>query len=670
VSITAAIALFGWIPVVLGLFALLPAQRAMVAGAIGAWLLLPPTGIDLPGLPTYDKTVAATVGILLATIIFEPNRLMAFRPRWFDLPILLWCVCPFCSSVSNNLGAYDGLSASFRAVVAWLFPYLVGRLYLTDLASMRDLALGMVIGGVCLIPLCLLECRISQRLMPIVYGMDRWEGTRGGGYRPRVFFSTSLELGLWMNAVTLVAIWLWRTGQLKRLGRLPGGVVAAALTMTAVIFCKCTGATMLLFLGLCSLWGSWRTRTKWAMWALLSVAPIYYALRTTDTWSGRHAVELARSLFGNERAWSLQFRFLNENVFIAKALQRPIFGWADWGRIYVYDGNGTPLTIPDQLAVIAFSSRGYVGLVAVTAILLLPPALFLRRFAVKQWGHADLAPSVAIAVVLNLYLLDCLVNGLFNALYIIAAGGMLTIVGVRPKAQLAHHDGSKRGQPGDVPSHLPAAGAASEISTYPRKTAVELGAGLPDPQGSLALRYQTLGRDLKMQGRLAEAKAIWIHALDLWTELATTCPDRPLLHQHWCDCANDLAWLLANAPDQAVRDPAHAIVLGGKAAEVNPNCATYWNTLGVAHYRAGDFSSAIATLSRAMDLTEGGTAFDHVFLAMAHAQLGDQEQAEHWLDRARLWMEQCNQDHSELTCLCDEACYVLSTALDSSVTLQ
>jgi len=317
VALVAPIALFGWIPIVLLLFAVLPAQRAMVASAISAWLLLPPTGIDLPGLPTYDKAMAATVGILLAAVIFEPNRLISFRLRWFDLPILLWCLCPFCSSISNGLGLYDGFAAIFRQMTLWLLPYLVGRLYLTDSNGLRDLAVGMVIGGVCLVPLCLFEARMSPLLLPMIYGMRGFEGTRFGGYRPHIFFSTGLEAGLWMNAVTLVAVWLWRTGQFKQLWGLPAGAITAMLIVTSFL-CRCTGATILLLLGLGSLWICWRSKTKWVLWALLFVAPVYYALRITDTWSGQSAVELVRSLFGEERAGSLWFRFMNEDLFIAK----------------------------------------------------------------------------------------------------------------------------------------------------------------------------------------------------------------------------------------------------------------------------------------------------------------------------------------------------------------
>jgi len=321
------------------------------------------------------------------------------------------------------------------------------------------------------------------------------------------------------------------------------------------------------------------------------------------------------------------------------------------------------------MTVIAFSSNGTVGLVALTTVLLLPVALFLRRFTVNQWDRADLAPTVIIALIVNLYVLDCMVNGMFNAIYIIAAAGLLNVAGTRSNARLVHDDNGESGRADNACSRLPVAKATPGISICQRKAHIAADVGFSKPQENLALQYQTLGRDLKTQGRPAEAKAVWLHALDLWTELTTTCPDRSLLNQHWCDCANDLAWLLANAPDTAVRDSASAIALAGKVAEANPNCATYWNTLGAAYYRAGDFNSAIAALGRAIDLSEGGTAFDHVFLAMAHAQLGDQEQAQQWLDHAEVWMERHSTDHCELACLRDEARSVLSAAPDSTVTV-
>ena len=69
-------------------------------------------------------------------------------------------------------------------------PYLIGRLYFSDAEGLRELAIAIVIGGLaCVLP-CLYEMRMSPLLLPQVYGIDRYEGIRMGGYRPRIFFST------------------------------------------------------------------------------------------------------------------------------------------------------------------------------------------------------------------------------------------------------------------------------------------------------------------------------------------------------------------------------------------------------------------------------------------------------------------------------------------------
>ena len=178
-------------------------------------------------------------------------------------------------------------------------------------------------------------------------------------------------------------------------------------------------------------------------------------------------------------------------------------------------------------------------------------------------------PAAAIAVVVDLYMLDGLFNGMLNPIYIIAAGGLLNIAPVR---------------------------------TWPQ---VQTTTGPTDSQEGLVVRYRSLGRSLKNQGRLAEAKTAWLHALELSAEQPTVRSAVLARRQQWCDCANDLAWFLVNAPDPVVQDPALAISLALKAAELHPECSTYWNTLGAVHYRAGDFKAAVTALNRATALTQG-----------------------------------------------------------------
>jgi tetratricopeptide (TPR) repeat protein len=221
---------------------------------------------------------------------------------------------------------------------------------------------------------------------------------------------------------------------------------------------------------------------------------------------------------------------------------------------------------------------------------------------------------------------------MLNPIYIIAAGGLMNVVPVR---------------------------------TWPQ---VPTTTGPTSSQEGLVVRYRSLGRSLKKQGRLTEAKTAWLHALKLSAEQTTARSGVLACRQQWCDCANDLAWFLVNAPDPVVQDPALAISLALKAAELHPECSTYWNTLGAVYYRAGDFRAAVTTLNRATALTRGGTAFDHFFLAMAHMRLENQEQARHSFAQAMLWMEQHQAGHAELDLLRNEAKSILFAVPETSDT--
>jgi hypothetical protein len=75
-----------------------------------------------------------------------------------------------------------------------------------------------------------------------------------------------------------------------------------------------------------------------------------------------------------------------------------------------------------------------------------------------------------------------------------------------------------------------------------------------------------------------------------------------------------------------------------------PKEAMYWNTLGVAHYRAEHWKEAIEALTKSMELQKGKLeSFDTFFLAMAHWRLDEKEKARQWYDRAVQWMEK-NKD--------------------------
>jgi tetratricopeptide (TPR) repeat protein len=101
---------------------------------------------------------------------------------------------------------------------------------------------------------------------------------------------------------------------------------------------------------------------------------------------------------------------------------------------------------------------------------------------------------------------------------------------------------------------------------------------------------------------------------------------------------NELAWLLATCPEVKVRDPDEAVKSAKKAVHLAPQTARYWNTLGLAHYRAGDGKAAVAALDKAGELS-GGDASSWLILAMAHRRLGNHDDAREAYGQAVRWLE-------------------------------
>jgi serine/threonine-protein kinase len=124
---------------------------------------------------------------------------------------------------------------------------------------------------------------------------------------------------------------------------------------------------------------------------------------------------------------------------------------------------------------------------------------------------------------------------------------------------------------------------------------------------------------------------------------------------------NNIAWTLATAQETELRDPAQAAALARKAVGLEPRSASSQNTLGVAHYRAGDWRPSIDALERSETLApDKHVAFNGFFLAMAHWQLGDKVNARSWFDRAVQWMEKRQPQNEELRRFRAEAAELLN----------
>ena len=127
-TIAVPLVLAGWHVLMIALFGVLRPRHAVVFGLVAGWLFLPNAEFEFRGIPNYDKVVAISGSLLLGVGLFDSSRLLQFKPRLLDLPILVFCMSPIPAAITNNLGLYAGLSEFLSLFLLWGVPYLLGRI--------------------------------------------------------------------------------------------------------------------------------------------------------------------------------------------------------------------------------------------------------------------------------------------------------------------------------------------------------------------------------------------------------------------------------------------------------------------------------------------------------------------------------------------------------------
>jgi hypothetical protein len=430
-NIAVALAMFGWIPVVLALFLFLPPRRAVLWGFLLGWIFLPFARYPIEGLPDYTKIFAICGITMLAAVLFDFRRFISLRPRLVDIPILIFCACPFVSSVINGLGVHEGLSATFDAVITWGVPYAIGRLYFDTLEDLRSLATGIATAVLAYLPLCLFELAKGPELHHLVYGyyqpfLDLEK--RYGILRPMVFLDSGLMLAVWMAVGTVVWAWLWKSRAVSSRGQRWIGWLVPVVAVTTVALRSVNGwVLMTMGLGLLAL-HSYRASAAYLI-VLTALIPIYVSLRATGLWSGEQAIPVVESIIDASKGRSILYRLRTEDVVVENMRNHAIFGWGR--RTAAMQDHRGGFVVRDSLWIIAFSQFGAVGLASMIGTLLVPVVTFIRYIPASRWLEASAAPAAALAIVLLMYTLDDLANAMINPIYMLAAGGLAGLTACR-----------------------------------------------------------------------------------------------------------------------------------------------------------------------------------------------------------------------------------------------
>ncbi len=416
-----------WVPIVFLIFLKLPPRRAVLVSLLGGWMFLPQAVYAVQSAPNIDKILMVTVAPLLAVLAFDRPSLSRLRFRWYDMPIVVLCVSPFFTSVSNGLGPYDGLAWAMSTFIQWGIPYLFGRIYFSDLAGLRELAMAMFVCGVIYAPLCLWEVRVSPQLHRQFYGFGVGGqfnmAQRLGGYRPIVFMEHGIMVGNWMGAATLAGISLWRTRSVKTILDVPILAWVAVLGFTFLLV-KSLGALLLFGTGAIVVFSMRGFVMRSAILFLVSASVLYILLRATGLWEADALINYAAKV-SEDRAQSLEVRIDMEIPLVERAQDRPLLGWGRWERFRVRNDKGVNVSISDSLWIIYFGTRGVVGLAAVVMVVLLPPILLFTRIPARLWSHPAVSPAICLALIICLWMSDNLVNHMFFPSAVVAAGGLM-----------------------------------------------------------------------------------------------------------------------------------------------------------------------------------------------------------------------------------------------------
>ncbi len=436
-NLLAYLVLFIWPIVAIILFRLLPLQKALVWTLIGGYLLLPSeTSIKFPMLPAIDKMLVTNVPALILCLLMGKEqppttdamaRLGRIILMWLVVMVL---VSPVLSALNNTAPIIDGKTflPGLRIFDAWgmislslvsMIPFWLGLRYLNTRDGHRIVLEALVLGGLAYSLPILFEVRFSPQLHTWVYGFfphSFVQHIRDGGFRPVVFLSHGLLIGIYLCVSVIAAMSLYRE---SRRNGTPAMIwlLASIWLLLVLTYSKNLGAMMIAVVLSAAVFLLGRRALLIIGLFVATVVMTYPILRGAGWIPVDAAVTFVESI-SEERANSLRFRLTNEDALLARANEKPLTGWGTWGRNLIHDPEtGEMISTVDGIWVLLIGVFGWIGYIGRFGLLTVPILLFaLRR---KLAGDSFLPFGLIIA--LSATLIDLLPNsGLVSYVWLMA----------------------------------------------------------------------------------------------------------------------------------------------------------------------------------------------------------------------------------------------------------
>jgi hypothetical protein len=414
---------------------MLPIEAAAIWSLLGALLLLPSDlQLDAPLLPPLDKMAIASIATLILCLMKGTQVRPPRQSRLVYLFAAAFVIAPIFTTFGNSYelltakesipGFYplDGIKIAGRNLVM-LAPFYIGSRFLYTEEG-RALLLRAIPTATLFYSLPMLwEVRMSPQLHSQIYGYfpnDAFsQQIRGTGFRPVVFFPHGLALALFTSLALLASIVLVR--RKTRIFHLPAIAVSAYLA-ALLVFCRSLGpALYAVVLSPVIMFLRPRAWVKIGLAGILVVCA-YPVLRNNGLAPVQLVYDVAHTI-SPDRSKSFETRVTNEDQLLAKANQKPMFGWGTWGRNRIYDpSTGKDISITDGGWIIEYGTWGWSGYLALFGLL---AACALR--ALRSVGEDTTPASITVgglALLLSIYVVDQVPNANPLSLTFLIAGSI------------------------------------------------------------------------------------------------------------------------------------------------------------------------------------------------------------------------------------------------------
>ncbi len=437
-----------WPVASLVMFRTLKLERALIWSILGGYLFLPPLAeFNLPLVPGMDKVSIPNLSVLVILAFAMKQKVQLWPESRIAQLLVVGLVLSAIPSVLTNsepiifrvLGNTDPIvffvdqlpGQSIRdigsvliAQMLTLVPFLLARQFLSSEDGLREILLALMIGGLIYSIPSLIEIRLSPQINVWVYGFFQhsFEQTvRAGGYRPIVFLPHGLWLALFMCTALLSAAALTRqVAHAERVKMMMSVAYLGVMLVLCKSFASLAYGIVLLPLVIFSP-PRWQIRLA----VIFAVVAIVYPMLRNFGLIPLDAILAQAEAISPDRAQSLGFRFFNEEQLLARAAEKPLFGWGGWGRNLVRDAEtGAILSIPDGRWIIVFGTFGWLGYICEFGLLAWP--LLLMGLYIRRMGDAALSPFVApLTLMLGVTMMDMLLNATLTPFTWLTAGAIL-----------------------------------------------------------------------------------------------------------------------------------------------------------------------------------------------------------------------------------------------------